>query len=407
MPAKQHALCLTTAVCFIASSMAVGAADWPQYRGPGRDGKLSGFTPPESWPESVSATWQIDVGTGDSSPALVGGQLFVHTRQGDEEVVRAIDAATGNEVWSDRYPAPTVTGPAGSHGGPRSSPTVADGKVVTLGVSNVVSCYNTEDGKLLWRKDEFPGQWLPFFSSMSPLLVDGLAITHVGGPEGGALIAYRLESGEEVWRWSGDAPGYASPVVATLGGVRQLVTLTDKYLAGIALADGKELWKTDFQGTPRSANAISPIIANNVVVISGGGRGTHAFRVVGEGDSFTAEELWANDDVSSRFVTSVLKGEVLYGMTDRGNLFAMKLSSGEVLWLDSERRGTFGALLDGGSILLALTDSSELLAFAPSAESYQELAKLPLADSSTYSHPIVDGKHIYLKSKEQLARIDL
>lgn len=394
-------------VCLTLLPVAASAADWPQYRGPGRDGKLSSFVPPETWPEAVNVSWKVEVGAGDASPALADGRLFLHTRQGDEEIVRAVDAKTGDVIWSDRYPATKVTGPAVSHGGPRSTPTVADGKVVTLGVGNVVSCYQAGDGTLLWRKEEFPGQWPMFFASMSPLLIDGLAITHVGGVENGALIAYRLESGDEVWRWEGDAPGYASPVVAILGGVRQLVTLTDKYLVGIAIDGGKELWRTDFQGTPRSANAISPIVAGDLVVISGAGRGTRAFRVLGDRGSFTIEELWANDKVSSRFVTSVLKSDALYGMSDRGNLFSMELSSGEVLWLDGERHGNFGALIDGGSVLLALTENSELLVFAPSTESYQEIASLALADSRTYSHPIVDGHSIYIKTLEHLARIDL
>src|SRR5205823_2411392 len=126
-------------------------------------------------------------GDGVATPALVGDKLFVFARQGGNEVIRCLDAATGKEEWQDKYEAKPATGPAGGFPGPRSSPTVVDGKVVTLGVSSALSCYEVASGKKLWRKDDFAGKLPMFFTSSSPIIVDGLCIAQLGGENGGAI----------------------------------------------------------------------------------------------------------------------------------------------------------------------------------------------------------------------------
>ncbi|HEX41429.1 MAG TPA: hypothetical protein ENN81_05140, partial [Phycisphaerales bacterium] len=165
------------------------ARDWPQWRGADRDGKAVDFKAPASWPEQLQQAWRTTVGSGDSTPALVGDRLYVFTRQGDEETTLCLNAATGEIVWTDKYAAKAVTGAAGRHPGPRSSPAVAEGKVVTLGVGGVVSCLDAADGKMVWRKDPFEGAVPRFFTSMSPIVVDGMAIVHAGTAGKGAILA--------------------------------------------------------------------------------------------------------------------------------------------------------------------------------------------------------------------------
>ncbi|UCE47534.1 MAG: PQQ-binding-like beta-propeller repeat protein, partial [Phycisphaerales bacterium] len=191
----------------------VMAQDWPQWRGPARDGMVSGFDAPGQWPAELTKKWSVTVGAGDATPALVGNKLYLSTRQGDEEVTLCLNAADGKEIWSDKYAAQPVGGPARSHPGPRSSPAVADGKVVTLGVGGVVSCLDAANGKVVWRKDPFPGVVPRFFAAFSPIIVDGMAIVHVGGPGKGAIIAYELVGGDEKWRWGDEGPDYGSPVL--------------------------------------------------------------------------------------------------------------------------------------------------------------------------------------------------
>ena len=191
---------------FLLSAARAFAQDWPQWRGPDRDGKVTGFTAPTTWPTALTQKWKVTVGDGDSTPALVGDKLYVFSRQGGDEVTTCLDAATGNQVWQDKYAAAAVTGPSARHPGPRSSPAVADGKVVTLGASGVFSCLDAASGKLVWRKDPFPGVVPKFFTGMSPVIVDGMAIGHLGGPSGGAIMAYDLTSGDVKWKWEGEGP---------------------------------------------------------------------------------------------------------------------------------------------------------------------------------------------------------
>ncbi len=202
-------------VAIVASG--VWAQDWPQWRGPNRDGKVANFTAPQSWPAALTQKWRTSVGSGDATPALVGGRLYVFARQGDDEVVLCLDAEDGKELWREKYAAQAVTGAAASHPGPRSSPAVAEGKVVTLGVGGVLSCLDAARGQLVWRKDPFPRVVPMFFTAASPLIVDGMAVAHLGGQGRGAIIAYDLTTGDEKWRWDGEGPEYASPVLLTAG----------------------------------------------------------------------------------------------------------------------------------------------------------------------------------------------
>lgn len=208
------------------------AQDWPQWRGPGRDGRVTGFVVPQNWPDALPRKWEAQVGTGCATPALVGDRLYVFTRQAEDEVVSCLNAGDGTQVWQDRYAAQTVTGPAGRHPGPRSSPAVADGKVVTFGVGGVVSCLDAATGSVLWRKDPFPNAVPRFFTSMSPLIVDGMVIAYVGAEKNGALIALDLTTGAgrgtkavriekqdagfavtELWSNPDVAPQFNSPVL--------------------------------------------------------------------------------------------------------------------------------------------------------------------------------------------------
>jgi outer membrane protein assembly factor BamB len=175
----------------------VFAQDWPQWRGAKRDGKASGFKAPAQWPDELKLRWKTTVGAGDSTPALVKDGLYVFSRQGNDEVTTCLELSSGEEFWAVKYAAQAVTGPASRHPGPRSSPAVADGKVVTLGVGGVVSCLNAADGKLIWRKDPFPKIVPRFFTSFSPIIISGKAIVHLGGQGNGAIIAYDLKTGDE------------------------------------------------------------------------------------------------------------------------------------------------------------------------------------------------------------------
>ncbi len=385
----------------LAAASCAFAQDWPQWRGPARDGKVTGFEAPAVWPKQLTEKWRTTVGTGDATPALLGDNLYVFARQGEDEVTLCLHADTGKEIWKDAYAAQAVSGAASRHPGPRSSPAVAGGKVVTIGVGGVLSCLDAAKGKLVWRKDPFPKVVPRFFTAMSPMIVGTTAIAHLGGQGEGAMLALDLATGEEKWRWTAEAPEYASPVLMTVDGTEQIVTLSEKSLLGISLADGKLLWQVSFVPKGRAYNAATPIIDRQTVIFTGSGRGTRAVKIEKQSDGFAARELWSNPEVATQFNTPVLKDGLLFGLTDRSNLFCLRAATGEIAWTDDTRyeRG-FAAMVDAGTVLLVLPSSSELIAFKPSEEKYEEVARVKVADSPTYAHPLIAGNRIFIKDAD-------
>jgi outer membrane protein assembly factor BamB len=398
-PTARAALLALAAASIVASPNRASAQDWPQWRGPNRDGVLTGFQAPQTWPEQFTRQWSVPVGEANASPALVGDRLFVFVRQGDEEVTLALNAANGERVWRDAYETPAVVGPAIGHPGPRGSPTVADGKVLVLGVTGILSCLNAADGALVWRKDAFPGQFPTFYTGLSPIAVDDMAIAHLGSEQNGAIIAFDMTSGEEKWRWSGDGPAYGSPVVATIGGVKQIITIAAGNVVGVASADGRELWRIPLAGGGRAYFSSTPIVDGSTIYITAAGQGFRAARIAESGGAFTAEELWSTREVSSSFNTPVLKNGLLFGLSEGRTYYCINASNGQVAWQDSERFDRFGSILDGGSVMLGLSIDGNLVVFRPSAEGFARIASVKVADSQTYAHPIVSGNRVFVKDE--------
>jgi outer membrane protein assembly factor BamB len=303
------------AVIIIMSSVETFSQDWPQWRGTGRDSKITGFQAPTSWPAELKTVWRVNVGFGDATPALSENKIYLNTRQGTDEVIICLDAATGNEIWKNQYASPAVTGPAGSHPGPRSTPAVANGKVVTFGASAILSCLDAGTGKILWRKENPANAFPQFYTGMSPLIVENMCIVHVGTKDNGEVIALDLATGNEIWKWKGDGPAYASPSVMSVDGKKHIVVQTEKNLISLDMTDGKLLWQVATPVQQRFYNCVSPYINGNIIYYTGQGTGIRALKVEKSDNEYVTKELWSNSSVGAKWNTPILKDGFLYGFS--------------------------------------------------------------------------------------------
>jgi outer membrane protein assembly factor BamB len=396
------------AVFLIAASATGAAADWPQWRGPARDGLVSALQPRASWPETLASGWKLKVGTGHSSPVVSGGRVYQLSREGEDEVVRAIDLASGRELWRQSYAAPYQMNPAATgHGkGPKSTPVVADGRLYTFGISGILSAWDAAGGRLLWRKvfERHKATSPEFGVAMSPAVSRGRVIVHVGGSNDGALMALDAASGATAWEWKGDGPGYASPVVATFDGVEQVVTQTQRALVGVAAADGALLWKEPLR-TPYEQNSVTPLVGHGLVVYSGLDAPLRAGRPVKKGQAFALASVWSNPDVGCYMSTPVLYDGRIYGLSHKkkGQWFAVDAASGRTLWLGEGRAGENAAVLAGAGALFLLDTSGALTIAAADATAFRPLRRWSVAASATWAHPVVMDDAILVKDVDTLA----
>lgn len=401
MKNKTQIISLLTALALLISTDSF-SQDWPQFRGIGRDAKVTGFKAPAAWPADLIQQWKITVGKGDATPVLVEKKIYLNTRQGDNEVIMCLDAATGKEIWKNTFPAPVVTGPPASHPGPRSTPAIASGKIVTLGVAGLLSCLDAATGKVLWRKEDVthaaPDNW----PGMSPLIADGLCIASLGKKDTGIVVAYDLITGNEKWKWAGEGPSFSSPSLMTIEKTKQVVLLTEKNLIGLALSDGKLLWQVPAPAQQRYFNAVSPYIDGQTIYYSGSGKGTKAIKVIKQGEKYVTEELWNNTTIGGKFNTPILKDGFLYGFSDQKRIYCINASTGETAWVDNAVSSDFGSIVDCGSVIIGLTSTQNLIVLKPDAKAYTEIVRYKVSETPVYAYPIVAGNDIYVKDAESL-----
>jgi outer membrane protein assembly factor BamB len=399
---KKINLILSIMIAMLIFSSNLFSQDWPQFRGINRDSKVTGFKAPATWPDSLKIQWKVKVGTGDATPILVGKKVYLHTRQEADEVILCLDAATGKALWADKYPAPPVTGPAGSHPGPRSTPAFADGKIVTFGTSGILSCLDAATGKVIWRHEN-PINAIPqFFTGMSPLIVDGICIAHVGTKDNGNVIALDLKTGNEKWNWKGDGPAYASPSLMVLAGKKHIIVQTEKNLMALDFTDGTMLWQVQTIVQSRFYNCVSPYINANKIYYTGQGTGTKAIEVIKEGDKYVTKELWSTSEIGAKWNTPVFKGGYLYGFTDQRKIYCLNAADGKTAWIDALTHSDFATIVDCGQVLIGFAQTGNLIVFKPDAAAYTEVVKYKVTNTPVYTFPIVAGNLVYIKDAENL-----
>ncbi len=384
-------------------------ADWPQWRGPNRDGLVKNATVPAVWPKTLKEEWKVSVGLGHASPVEANGRVYVFARQGEEEVLLCLDAVTGKEIWRSSQPISYEPHEAAvAHGkGPKSTPTVSNGIVYTLGISGVLSAHDASTGKLKWRR-EFSKEYSktsPMFGvALSPLVDSGLVIAHVGGPDKGALTAFDAETGATKWSNAVDGPAYASPIIVTLAGARQIVTFVQQSLIGVEFATGKLLWKLPSK-TQYDENINTVLSYKDMLIFSREGQGLSAIRLTKPGAEIVPEQVWTNKEAELYMNTPVLQGKTVFGMTSRqkGQFFAVDAETGKTVWQSPGRMGENAAILNlADQAILFLTNDAKLLVQAADGKTYSPVAEYTVASSPTWAHPLVIGKRILIKDQTTL-----
>jgi outer membrane protein assembly factor BamB len=396
-------------VLTIVAAGAVAAQEWNQWRGPDRTGIASSFTPPPTWPDRPTKVWQVEAGAGHSSPVVSTGRVFLFSRIGGQEAVTAFDVTSGKQIWRQTYDAPYDVNPAAtSHGsGPKSTPAVADGRLYTFGIGGILSAFEAASGRVLWREDFRKGfkETAPDFgTAMSPIVVDGLVIVHAGGPDQGAILALDARNGRVRWAWRGDGPAYASPVVGTFGGVRQVITQTQKHLAGVLLSDGSLAWQIPFT-TAYEQNIVTPVVHEDTVIYSGIEKPLTAVRIAERDGKWTAEQVWQNPSVPMYMSSPVLVDGVLFGLThrNRGQFVAVDARTGETRWATRGREAENAAFVAAGDVVLATTTEGELVILRRNPASFDLVKRYTVAESPIWAHPAPAGRGVVIKDADTIA----
>lgn len=455
-----------TCWCFAFVPVLLSAADWPRFLGPKGENTSPETNLLEHWSTNgPPVAWEKTVGTGYSAPSVIGGVLVLHHRLGDEEIVEAMDAATGRTKWERKYPS-RFRDPFGYNNGPRGSPVLTSNRCYTFGAEGKLLCLNLTDGRIIWQRDTAKDWNVPeaFFGvGSTPLLEDGKLIVMVGGQPDSGVVALDPETGKTIWEnvgkttWDGVVPigwritkpyqwtghemlvGYASPTAATIHGQRHLFCLMRQGLVSLNPTNGEVNFKRWFQcQVNESVNAMTPVALDDFVFLSAAYYriGSVALRVNPDGRSF--DEVWRSPkhpferDASGGYEspvmelhwnTPVLLDGYLYGFSGRNEPDAtfrcVKLKTGKLMWSRDERwpaystkqPGVYGrgsAMLADGK-LIVLGEGGRLGMFRPNPKQPEEIAawQVPALKFPCWAGPVLSDKKLFLRSEDRLVCVDL
>lgn len=382
-------------------------ADWPQWRGPARDGisKETGLL--KQWPAAGPPLAWRSAGAheGYSSMSVAGGRVFTLGAKGPTEYVLAFDAASGKKLWET----PNGRRFGNDRGdGPRSTPTVDGGRVYVLGASGDLTVLEAASGRKVWSVNllsKFGGYNPSWGLSESPLVLDDRILVNAGG-RGSGVVALKKVDGSLIWRSQNDGAAYSSAVLATLGTTQQAIFFTAERVIGVDVASGRLLWSYA-PVSNSTANIATPLVrANRVFVSSDYGTGGALLQLSAQGDRVTAQEIWFNRNMRNHHSSSVWVGSTLFGFSS-SILMALRVDTGEVAWRD--RSVGKGSVVYADERLYLFSENGVVGLAEANPTAYREHGRFSLktGNSPTWSHPVIAGGRLFLRDQDALYAYDI
>lgn len=386
------------------------SSDWPQWRGPGRDGVWPEKDLPTKLPAKLEPRWRKPLGGGYGGIAVAGGRVYVLDRQKEPkevERVLCLDAATGKTLWTHEYP--VAYGKMEYGNGPRSTPTVHGNRVHTFGALGQLHCLDAADGKVIWSRDsakDFRGRVPTWGHACSPLIDGDRLVVQVGG-EDACLVALDRTNGKEVWRSLSDRPGYSSPVLIETKADRQLVCWTAEHVNGLDPATGKVRWQVEHT-TNYDVTISDPIWHDGVLLVSDYWQGSKAIRLDDKGEN--PKVIWEGRRLSLLMSTPLVRDGHAYALDRHNGLKCIELKTGKVKWEGEQvtpaERNPHAALIWAGDGAMIFNAPGQLLLAKLSPDGYKEISKTTLFER-TWSHPAFAERCVFVRNDKEILCVPL
>ena len=385
------------------------AEAWPGFRGPARDSVVRGLRVATDWSAAPpQKLWRRPVGPGWGSFAIAGELLYTQEQHGEDEVVTAYHRATGEPVWQHRDKARFWEAMAGT--GPRATPSVRGGRLFAVGATGILNALDAATGRRIWSRNigEDSGGPVPEWGfSSSPLLVDDLVVVVTGAPEDKGVVAYDLETGEPRWYGPAGPLTYSSAHLATLGGVRQLLVLSNDGATALKPEDGGVLWQHDWL-LPGGARVVQPAItdAGEVLIGTGFGVGLRSISVENRGGQWQTAERWTSKGLKPYYNDIVLHRGHVYGFDGR-IMACVRLEDGQRVWKGGRYGSGQALLLPEQDLLLVVSDRGDVALVQADPQAFKELARIDAIEGKTWNHPVLVDGVLYVRNGEEMAALRL
>lgn len=426
---------LAASVLSLAIVSFTNADDWPQWRGPDRDGAWNEDGIIETFPsDKIKVKWRVPISSGYSGPTVADGRVYVTdriTEPSQRERILCFDEQTGKELWTHEYPCPYIG--IGYQAGPRACVTVDNGRAYAIGAMGHMHCLDAESGKVLWKRDlnadykirtELRAtNRMPIWGiAAAPLVYDNIVIVHIGGRDGACVVGLDKMSGKEQWRALDDRASYSAPIVTRQAGKDIVVCWTGDSVSGLDPLTGKVHWRYPFPPSRMPIGIATPAIGGDLLYVTSFYDGSLALRLLP--DKLGVEKVWRKVGPSERetealhsiISTPIIMGDYIYGVDSYGELRCLEARTGKRLWEDltatpKSRWSTIHFVKNGNKIWM-FNERGELIISRLSPKGFEEISRAKLIEPTLdqlrrrggvcWAHPAYANRHVFARNDKEL-----